>query len=131
MTDEIPHVPASRLREAAALHIADAGLRQAARDTGLSPSGLRRIVDGTKMQPESVRLLTVWYAGWEAQREGLSYGTARAVLEMLAAHLPKKRREEVIARIAGELERAGEAAKMPAPPWLAELRKDAEDESGD
>ena len=49
------------LREAARLYVDATSLRHAARDIGMSPTGLRGFIDGADPYVKTTRKLTEWY----------------------------------------------------------------------
>jgi hypothetical protein len=122
-----PRDPASldTLREAARLFVDSTSLRQAARDIGMSPTGLRGFLDGADPYVKTARKLTEWYvreAGRQQQSE-LTVETAAAALDLLTKHLPVARRDAAAAELVEVLHRHCIGSRTPPPEWLTELRR--------
>jgi hypothetical protein len=111
------------LREAARHFVDATSLRQAARDIGMSPTGLRGFLDGADPYVKTARKLAEWYVR-EAQRQPveLTAQTASAALDLLTKHLPLDRRRAAAAELVAVLRRQCAHADMPA--WLATLSAD-------
>jgi hypothetical protein len=107
------------------LAVHDTSLRKTAKAIGLSPTGLTRFLEGARPQRGTRARLVAFYARWQRERgQSISYGTARAMLDELAGHLPPRLRGEAIRRMVEALDAAGEAGSLPRPPWLTEMRED-------
>ena len=112
--------PLQTLREAARHFVDATSLRQAARDIGMSPTGLRGFLDGADPYVKTARKLAEWYVR-EARRQPveLTSQTALAALDLLTKHLPVARRAAAAAELVALLHR--QCAGADPPPWLAEL----------
>jgi hypothetical protein len=112
------------LREAARLFVDATSLRQAARDIGMSPTGLRGFLDGADPYVKTARKLAEWYVR-EAGRQNadLSPQTAAAALDLLTKHLPIRRRDAAAAELVEVLYRHCVRGDSPPPGWLLELRE--------
>lgn len=109
------------LREAARVFVDSTSLRQAARDIGMSPTGLRGFLDGAEPYVKTARKLADWYIR-EAQRgdAGMTPHAASAALDLLTRTLPAPRRAPAAAELVDVLHRHFAGHGVPA--WLAELR---------
>lgn len=112
------------LREAARHFVDSTSLRQAARDIGMSPTGLRGFLDGADPYVKTARKLTEWYVR-DAQRQqtDLTAQTANAALDLLTKHLPVGRRGAAAGELVEVLHRHCADGGTPPPHWLAELRR--------
>jgi hypothetical protein len=112
------------LREAARLFVDSTSLRQAARDIGMSPTGLRGFLDGADPYVKTARKLAEWYVR-EAGRQqtDLTFETAAAALDLLTKHLPVARRDAAAAELVEVLHRHCVRGGTTPPEWLAELRR--------
>ena len=112
------------LREAARLFVDATSLRQAARDIGMSPTGLRGFLDGADPYVKTARKLAEWYVR-EArnQHSELTRETAAAALDLLTKHLPLSRRDPATAELVEVLYRHCVRNDAPPPDWLVELRE--------
>jgi hypothetical protein len=111
------------LREAARSYVDATSLRHAARDIGMSPTGLRGFIDGADPYVKTARKLTEWYVREIQRRHGdLTGETASAAVSLLVKHLPLSRRDSAAAEVLDLLERQCRDAGSNSPPWLAELR---------
>ncbi len=112
------------LREAARLFVDSTSLRQAARDIGMSPTGLRGFLDGADPYVKTARKLAEWYVR-EARRHdtNLTRQTASAALDLLTKHLPVARRGAAASELVEVLHRHCADGGAPLPLWLVELRR--------
>ncbi|HEX7049346.1 MAG TPA: hypothetical protein VF188_03955 [Longimicrobiales bacterium] len=120
-------MPLDRLREAVAGGVEARSLRQVARDVGMSPTGLRKFLSGATPYSATRRKLERWYVR-EAARYGddLGPGSASAALRILGHGLPPEERRRALNQMLDVLEAAHREAGRTPPPWLAELRRTAE-----
>jgi hypothetical protein len=113
--------PLQRVRAALADRVEHRSLREAAREVGMSPSGLRKVLDGARPYSSTRRKLHAWYV-----REGVrSYGetdasSALSALDLLVGALPSAPRARTAREIVETLRRGFEAASLLAPEWLDE-----------
>jgi hypothetical protein len=114
------------LREAARLYVDSTSLRHAARDIGMSPTGLRGFVDGADPYVKTTRKLTEWYVREIQNRNAeLSSESAGAALSLLVKHHTPTQREATVDAIVEILERRCRDTGTPVPLWLSELRDGA------
>jgi hypothetical protein len=113
------------LREAARLFVDSTSLRHAARDIGMSPTGLRGFLDGAEPYVKTARKLAEWYLR-EAQRNGTDTSThaATAALDLLTRALPPPRRAPAVAELVDVLHRHFRVDGSRVPDRLAEMRRD-------
>lgn len=113
-----------RLREAVAARVECASLRQAAREVGMSPTGLRKFLEGSSPYTPTRRKLERWYVREAAAHQGdVSHEAAVAALRVLVQDLPPARRRPAAEALLGALEHAYEGARLTAPEWLRALRQ--------
>jgi transcriptional regulator with XRE-family HTH domain len=123
--DESPaYVPLARLRERLALRIEETSLRQVARELGMSPSGLQKVLEGGQPYGKTTRKLAGWYIRDQSRYGGtVTAAAAAAALNVLLQDLPPARRHAGQRRL---VELLGELHDRP-PDWLAELRASLRD----
>ncbi|HEV2149114.1 MAG TPA: hypothetical protein VGR37_17030 [Longimicrobiaceae bacterium] len=118
-------VPIARVRETVARWAEQTSLRQAARETGMSPTGLRKVLDGTRLHASTERKLVSWYMRHVAQQGGwgaVDPETASAALELLTAGLPPGQRRAVVEAFLAMAEDGYRGAGLPVPDWIEKLR---------
>lgn len=107
-----------RVRTAAREAVALQGLRPVARDTGLSPSGLQKFLDGsTPYAPTWVKLQR-WYSSGALSPEEIR---AEAALSLLVDGLPRERKPVIRTRLLQFLREAYRVSGVAAPSWLTSL----------
>ena len=112
------------LREAARLYVDATSLRHAARDIGMSPTGLRGFIDGADPYVKTTRKLTEWYVREIQNRNAeLSAETASAALSLLVKHHTPTQREGTTEEILDLLERRCRETSTARPLWLVEIRE--------
>lgn len=116
-------VPLHVLREAARLRVEAIGLRPASREIGLSWSGLRTFLGGTRPHSATLHKLTEWYDRLlQAPEAQLPVETARVLLSLLVQHVPPTRRGRVADAIVGLLRQEAEETGTALPAWVDALR---------
>lgn len=115
----------AELLRAAAARVKEIGLRKAAREVGLSPVGLRNVVERRGRPVETTwEKLRAWYVGSLGEREMDPAAVAVLLSTLVDQVTPELRARahkkvvELLARLYGE-----EGAALPA--WLAELAEAA------
>ena len=112
------------LRQAARLYVDATSLRNAAREIGMSPTGLRGFIDGADPYLKTKRRLTEWYVReLESRHAELTTESAGVALSLLLKHYPPARRGDVTAEVLVVLERWCRATETPRPAWLGELQE--------
>lgn len=122
--------PLRRLRDVLRRRVEEASLRQAAREVGMSPTGLRKFLDGADPYSETRRKLERWYV----QESTRVYGApdpeaARSALRVILRQLPPAGRSAGAARLLAALQASYKAAGVEPPPWLSELEREWQDEA--
>jgi hypothetical protein len=118
--------PIETLRQAARLYVDATSLRHAARDIGMSPTGLRGFIDGADPYLKTTRKLTEWYIREIQSRHAeLSDETATAALALLVQHFPATERQPTVGELLAVLDRRCRETNTPLPVWLADLRERA------
>ena len=113
--------PLARLREAVERQVSERSLRHAARQVGMSPTGLQKFLAGSAPSDATCRKLERWAFEKAAAGEPPTAETALAVLRLLAGALPPRRHPEAVVRLLAVLESAfGDGAR---PAWLLEARR--------
>lgn len=112
------------LREAARLYVDATSLRHAARDIGMSPTGLRGFLDGADPYVKTTRKLTEWYVREIKNRQvELTTESASAALSLLLKHFPPGHREQTATEILEVLDRRCTETQTPRPAWLVDMRE--------
>lgn len=115
------------LREAARLYVDATSLRHAAREIGMSPTGLRGFIDGADPYVKTTRKLTEWYVREIQNRNAeLTRESAGAALSLLLKHYSPAHREGIAVEVLEVLDRKCRDTQTPRPVWLAEMREGAE-----
>jgi hypothetical protein len=124
MPQEREVAPIETLRQAARIYVGATSLRHAARDIGMSPTGLRGFIDGADPYVKTTRKLTEWYIREIENRSAeLSQDSAMAALSLLVKHFPPGEREITAGEILALIDRRGRDTDTPRPVWLADLRE--------
>ena len=118
------------LREAARLYVDATSLRHAAREIGMSPTGLRGFIDGADPYVKTTRKLTEWYVREIQNRNAeLSAESAGAALSLLIKHFPPAQREGVLNEVLDALDRKCRETQTPRPAWLVDMRDEGAEEA--
>ncbi|HET7228843.1 MAG TPA: hypothetical protein VFJ16_02440 [Longimicrobium sp.] len=113
------------LRQAARIYVDATSLRHAARDIGMSPTGLRGFIDGADPYVKTTRKLTEWYVREIQSRSGeLSRDSAGSALSLLVQHLPAQQRGLTMLQILDLLDRRCRETSTARPAWLVDLREE-------
>jgi len=119
------HVSVRHLREVATARVEATSLRRVAREIGMSPTGLRKFLDGTEPYTPTLHRLRVWYVrfaaspGHEVARE-----EASAALAILTHDLSPTPRRVAAGGMLDALTRGYEASGRARPAWLVDLREE-------
>jgi predicted phosphohydrolase len=115
------------LREAARLYVDATSLRHAAREIGMSPTGLRGFIDGADPYVKTTRKLTEWYVREIQNRNAeLTSESAGAALSLLLKHYPPAHRASVAQEVLEVLDNRCRETQTPRPAWLVDMREGAE-----
>lgn len=120
--DVAPVLP--RVRDALVRRVEEASLRQAAREVGMSPTGLRKFLDGAYPFPATRLKLERWYVR-EAGRDEASPDTAAALsaLDVLVRTLPPRERASGAHEVISAIAESFDAAREKRPAWLTEAER--------
>lgn len=117
-----------RLREAVRARVETGSLRQAARQVGMSPTGLRKFLAGGVPYQKSRRRLFDWlHRESAAARTGLPADGVSGRLAPLVEGLPPERRDAALEALVGTLRSLYGAHADAAPAWLKELAAERAD----
>lgn len=113
-----------RIREALELRVEQTSLRSTAREVGLSPSGLRKFLDGANPYSPTELKLQRWYVRETRPDYGsaLTAAGAENALRILTQDIPSSRRDEVVERIHRVLLEEYEQEGRRPPEWLRSAR---------
>jgi hypothetical protein len=113
----------SLMREAVTERAERTSLRTAAREIGMSPSGLRKFLDGNMPYTKTVHRLRRWYLQHAGHaRDEISDDEAFAALRVLVHDLPPGTRAETMAAMVGCVEQGYVRTRREVPGWVAEIR---------
>jgi hypothetical protein len=119
------HTSVRHIREVASARVEATSLRRVAREIGMSPTGLRKFLDGTDPYAPTLHRLRVWFVRFaatpaaEVQRE-----EATAALAVLTHDLSPTPRRIALNGVLDTLARGYDASGRARPDWLAELRQE-------
>lgn len=124
---DVPADPRSatiqHLREAAAGHVENTSLRNVAREVGMSPTGLKKFLEGTAPYAFTVRRLRSWYVRHAAaQPSPVGVEDAGAALGVLVHDLHPSPRKQAALSVLEAVGRGYEQSGKTRPAWVAELR---------
>jgi transcriptional regulator with XRE-family HTH domain len=126
MTDSVT-VPArssiEHLRASAAARVDNTSLRAVAREVGMSPTGLRKFLEGTAPYAPTLRRLRSWYIRFGGSAGGLvGVEEALAALSLLVQDLPAAERAAAADRAVETVAESFRNAGRPLPQWVSPLR---------
>ena len=111
------------LRETAAARVENTSLRSVAREIGMSPTGLKKFLQGTAPYSPTLRRLRSWYVQYAAVQQGhVGLEDASAALSVLVHDLLPKPRREAALSVLEAVGRGYEDSGKKHPSWIAELR---------
>jgi hypothetical protein len=106
-----------QMREAVMERVERTSLRTAAREIGMSPSGLKKFLDGT------IHRLRRWFLAHAAgTREELTDEEAFAALRVLVHDLPPSAQAPTVDAMLHCMEQSYTRSRRDIPPWVAEMR---------
>jgi hypothetical protein len=115
------------LRETLSSHVEATSLRGVARALGMSPTGLRGMLDGAEPYGITWEKMRTWYA--TATTGELPDTTVAALLARLLIKVPPSRRPDAVGLVLDAFERAHRTAGVEPPAWIARtLREQRTDE---
>ncbi|MET0399841.1 MAG: hypothetical protein ABW277_23840 [Longimicrobiaceae bacterium] len=120
-------LPLAVLRQALERWVEKTSLRQAARETGMSPTGLRKVLSGSRVHASTERKLLTWYLRHLAQQGdwgALDADTAAAALALLTEGLLPGTRRALVSTFLERIEKAYRDAGQVVPAWVQTLRSE-------
>ncbi|HET7464814.1 MAG TPA: hypothetical protein VFJ82_26460 [Longimicrobium sp.] len=112
------------MRQALRAEVGARSLRHVSRQVGMSPAGLQKFVDGARPHGATRRKLERWYVlhGPGRLPQELTGGSALTILRVLVQDLSPARHRHTMAELVKSLGAAYQAARLPEPAWLVEVR---------
>lgn len=111
------------MREVAASRVENTSLRQVAREIGMSPTGLKKFLEGTAPYSPTVRRLRNWYVRYTAvQQSDVETVDASAALSVLVHDLGSDSRRNAALHVLDAVGSGYDQSGKPKPAWLSELR---------
>lgn len=113
------------MRRVATERAENTSLRSVAREIGMSPSGLKKFLDGAAPYRPTLRRLRRWFVQYGSMRTGeVQAEDASAALAVLLHDLPSPAQDESTRLILEGLSRGYERSGKPRPEWLTEMLAD-------
>ena len=127
MREQNPADPRSatvrHLRESAAARVENTSLRSVAREIGMSPTGLKKFLQGTAPYSPTLRRLRNWYVQFAAVRSGaVELQDATAALAVLVHDLSPDPRRVAADCVLECVTRGYEQSGKARPGWVDDLR---------
>ncbi len=127
MREQNPADPRSatirHLRETAQERVENTSLRSVAREIGMSPTGLKKFLQGTAPYSPTLRRLRNWYVRHAASRTATVHlEDATAALSVLVHDLDAAPRSRAAATVLDAVGLGYEESGVAKPAWVAELR---------
>jgi len=113
------------LRDAVAREAARVSLRQAAREIGTSPNGLRNFLNGAAPRVVTRGKLEQWLARRTSPSRPPAVGQLVRLVHQLSADLTPQQSTTLARNIAAALEAAYEERRLSPPKWVRELARRA------
>ena len=111
-----------RMRDTIAARVENTSLRSVAREMRMSPSGLKKFLDGAAPYSPTMRRLRQWFLQYGSDQTGeVQADEAEAALKVLVHDLTGAARRDTAVSILEQLGRAYEASGKPRPAWLTEM----------
>jgi hypothetical protein len=112
------------LRRALHEEVAATSLRHVSRQSGMTPGGLQKFLDGGRPYTATRRRLERWYVlhGPGRHETALTGPSALAILRVLVQDLAPARHRPTLELLVQSLEDAYALARLPEPGWLGEVR---------
>lgn len=113
-----------QLRAAVAERVERTSLRNAAREIGMSPTGLKKFLDGNMPYTKTIHRLRAWYVHHAADRqEETSDEAAFAALGVLVHAIPSATQAQTVEAMLHCIEQGYAGTRRPVPAWVAQLRR--------
>ena len=116
-----PALPVPVLRDAVERELAGVSLRQAAREIGISPNGLRNFVAGASPRLTTRRRFERWLASRPNPSGGPSVGRFLELVEGLSPDLAPRDARAIARHLTEDLVDAYHRTDRPLPRWVREL----------
>lgn len=116
----------SAIRLALGDAVEQGSLRSVARETGMSATGLRALLDGAEPYLKTRDKVRLWMARHVVRRRATDEITAplaSGLLRTLLGRVPDSRLRLAQARLVSALEQAHDEADVERPEWLREMRE--------
>lgn len=111
------------LRETAAARVENTSLRSVAREIGMSPTGLKKFLQGTAPYSPTLRRLRTWYVHYAALQNGMvEVEDATNALSVLVHDLGPDPKRSSAACVLDCLGRGYDESGKTRPVWIDELR---------
>lgn len=115
------------LREMVAARAENTSLRSVAREIGMSPTGLKKFLQGTAPYSPTLRRLRAWYVQYAAVPSGdVAFEDAQAAINVLVHDLPPVPRRRTVDRLMACLARGYDESGKSPPSWITQLRDPGE-----
>ena len=120
------------LRETAASRVENTSLRSVAREIGMSPTGLKKFLQGTAPYSPTLRRLRSWYVQYAAVQSGnVGLEDATAALNVLVHDLAPDPRRDTAGCLLECVGRGYDQSGKARPAWMSELQTRFADTSAD
>ena len=117
----VPTLPVPLLRDAVAREVARRSLRQASREIGISPNGLRNFLNGAAPRSSTRGKIERWVAARGTTGRPPTVGHLVRLLGEIGTDLPPRQASALGRGVAELLVAAYESRRMPPPRWVREL----------
>lgn len=112
-----------QIRTAVEQRVERTSLRSVAREIGMSPSGLKKFLDGNAPYTKTVHRLRNWYVQHAADQDEIGDDDAHAALRVLVHDLPPGMQAETVEAMLHCMEQGYTRSRRPLPQWMAEIRE--------
>ena len=119
----VPTLPVSLLREAIAQEVARQSLRQAARQTAVSPNGIRNFINGTAPRSATRVKLEDWLAAQHRVSRPPNVGQFVRLVRAVTGDLSPLQTAALGRDVAQLIAAAYEQRRLSPPGWVRELAK--------
>ena len=110
----------AEIRQALSDAVDRGSLRGVAREIGMSPTGLRGLMDGAEPYGKSLRKVRAWFVVDQAQSDGdLPATTVASLLRTLLRRVPARERRPACASALDHIAELHERAGVAVPAWVA------------
>jgi hypothetical protein len=111
------------LRDTVAARAENTSLRNVAREIGMSPTGLKKFLQGTAPYSPTLRRLRTWYVQYAAVQGGqVQLEDASAAINVLLHDVAPAARRRMAGRVIDALALGYDEAGMDSPVWLSDLQ---------